>query len=86
VVKFGFSKRCVPFFLPHRHFAFSVCSFFNCNLCFQIPKGRDVEDKDEFVFNEDFSAPLYRIKVMYVHIHFGFDMVIKLELLFCASR
>ncbi|AQK62504.1 Cullin-4 [Zea mays] len=29
----------------------------------KIPKGRDVEDKDEFVFNEDFSAPLYRIKV-----------------------
>nr|ACF79942.1 unknown [Zea mays] len=29
----------------------------------KIPKGRDVEDKDDFVFNEDFSAPLYRIKV-----------------------
>ncbi|KAL5209221.1 hypothetical protein ABZP36_004844 [Zizania latifolia] len=29
----------------------------------KIPKGRDVEDKDEFVFNEEFSAPLYRIKV-----------------------
>ncbi|TVU44716.1 hypothetical protein EJB05_04167 [Eragrostis curvula] len=29
----------------------------------KMPKGRDVEDKDEFVFNEEFSAPLYRIKV-----------------------
>ncbi|CAN6286594.1 unnamed protein product [Urochloa humidicola] len=29
----------------------------------KIPKGRDVEDKDEFVFNDEFSAPLYRIKV-----------------------
>nr|CAB3492963.1 unnamed protein product [Digitaria exilis] len=29
----------------------------------KIPKGRDVDDKDEFVFNEEFSAPLYRIKV-----------------------
>jgi hypothetical protein len=34
-------------------------------LFFQIPKGRDVEDKDEFVFNEEFSAPLYRIKVIF---------------------
>jgi len=67
VVKFVFSKRCDPFFLLH-HFAFSVCSCFNCNLCFQIPKGRDVEDKDEFVFNEEFSAPLYRIKVIFVFI------------------
>ncbi|XBI84630.1 hypothetical protein VPH35_092898 [Triticum aestivum] len=29
----------------------------------KTPKGRDIDDKDEFVFNEDFSAPLYRIKV-----------------------
>lgn len=29
----------------------------------QIPKGRDVDDEDSFVFNEEFSAPLYRIKV-----------------------
>ncbi|XP_078162441.1 cullin4 isoform X1 [Carex rostrata] len=29
----------------------------------KIPKGRDVEDDDSFVFNEEFSAPLYRIKV-----------------------
>ncbi|KAK3145863.1 hypothetical protein QOZ80_3BG0258480 [Eleusine coracana subsp. coracana] len=29
----------------------------------KTPKGRDVEDKDEFVFNDEFSAPLYRIKV-----------------------
>ncbi|CAA7394007.1 unnamed protein product [Spirodela intermedia] len=27
------------------------------------PKGREVEDDDEFVFNEEFSAPLYRIKI-----------------------
>ncbi|XP_078436854.1 cullin4 isoform X2 [Wolffia australiana] len=27
------------------------------------PKGRDVEDDDEFVFNDEFSAPLYRIKI-----------------------
>ncbi|KAH9606913.1 hypothetical protein KSS87_009308 [Heliosperma pusillum] len=27
------------------------------------PKGREVEDGDSFVFNEGFSAPLYRIKV-----------------------
>nr|DAD37573.1 TPA_asm: hypothetical protein HUJ06_008214 [Nelumbo nucifera] len=27
------------------------------------PKGREVEDDDLFVFNEEFSAPLYRIKV-----------------------
>ncbi|KQK12851.1 cullin-4 [Brachypodium distachyon] len=29
----------------------------------KTPKGRDVDDKDEFVFNDEFSAPLYRIKV-----------------------
>lgn len=29
----------------------------------QLPRGRDVEDEDCFVFNEEFSAPLYRIKV-----------------------
>ncbi|KAI4365207.1 hypothetical protein MLD38_021214 [Melastoma candidum] len=29
----------------------------------KIPKGRDVEDKDSFEFNEDFTAPLYRLKV-----------------------
>ncbi|KAH7426376.1 hypothetical protein KP509_11G098900 [Ceratopteris richardii] len=27
------------------------------------PKGRDVEDDDNFCFNADFSAPLFRIKV-----------------------
>lgn len=30
----------------------------------QYPKGRDVEDGDEFEFNDDFAAPLYRIKVV----------------------
>ncbi|XP_010529158.1 PREDICTED: cullin-4 [Tarenaya hassleriana] len=29
----------------------------------KVPKGRDVGDGDEFVFNEGFTAPLYRIKV-----------------------
>ncbi|KAF2305431.1 hypothetical protein GH714_005236 [Hevea brasiliensis] len=29
----------------------------------KLPKGRDVEDDDLFVFNEGFTAPLYRIKV-----------------------
>ncbi|XP_024391521.1 cullin-4 [Physcomitrium patens] len=29
----------------------------------KIPKGREVEDEDTFVFNEDFVAPLFRIKV-----------------------
>jgi len=29
----------------------------------QNPKGRDVEDGDEFEFNDEFAAPLYRIKV-----------------------
>ncbi|XP_015957880.1 cullin-4 [Arachis duranensis] len=29
----------------------------------KIPKGRDVEDDDSFVFNDTFMAPLYRIKV-----------------------
>jgi len=29
----------------------------------QLPKGRDVEEDDSFVFNEGFTAPLYRIKV-----------------------
>ncbi|GAB4840631.1 hypothetical protein Ancab_021398 [Ancistrocladus abbreviatus] len=29
----------------------------------KLPKGREVEDDDIFVFNEGFSAPLYRIKV-----------------------
>lgn len=29
----------------------------------QLPKGRDVEDDDLFVFNDTFTAPLYRIKV-----------------------
>jgi hypothetical protein len=31
----------------------------------QMPKGRDVEDDDTFVFNDTFTAPLYRIKVPY---------------------
>lgn len=29
----------------------------------QMPKGRDVEDDDSFMFNDVFVAPLYRIKV-----------------------
>lgn len=29
----------------------------------KIPKGRDVEDDDTFVFDDQFAAPLYRIKV-----------------------
>ncbi|KAK4347373.1 hypothetical protein RND71_033712 [Anisodus tanguticus] len=29
----------------------------------KIPKGRDVEDEDTFVFNDQFTTPLYRIKV-----------------------
>ncbi|KAJ8549333.1 hypothetical protein K7X08_033040 [Anisodus acutangulus] len=29
----------------------------------KIPKGRDVEDNDTFVFNDQFTTPLYRIKV-----------------------
>ncbi|GER48901.1 cullin [Striga asiatica] len=29
----------------------------------KIPKGRDVEDDDSFMFNNQFTAPLYRIKV-----------------------
>ncbi|CAI0548495.1 unnamed protein product [Linum tenue] len=29
----------------------------------KTPKGRDVEDGDSFMFNETFTAPLYRIKV-----------------------
>ncbi|CAI9782156.1 unnamed protein product [Fraxinus pennsylvanica] len=29
----------------------------------KIPKGRDVEDDDSFEFNDQFTAPLYRIKV-----------------------
>ncbi|KAJ6936659.1 hypothetical protein NC652_011382 [Populus alba x Populus x berolinensis] len=29
----------------------------------KLPKGRDVEDADSFVFNEGFAAPLYRIRV-----------------------
>ncbi|XP_060191854.1 cullin-4-like [Lycium barbarum] len=29
----------------------------------KIPKGRDVEDDDTFVFNDQFTTPLYRIKV-----------------------
>jgi cullin-4 len=29
----------------------------------KMPKGRDVDDDDSFVFNDTFTAPLYRIKV-----------------------
>ncbi|CAK9167857.1 unnamed protein product [Ilex paraguariensis] len=29
----------------------------------KIPKGREVEDNDLFLFNDQFAAPLYRIKV-----------------------
>ncbi|KAE8708845.1 Cullin-4 [Hibiscus syriacus] len=29
----------------------------------KFPKGKDVEDDDSFVFNEGFTAPLYRLKV-----------------------
>ncbi|XP_042064437.1 cullin-4-like [Salvia splendens] len=29
----------------------------------KIPKGKDVDDDDSFVFNDQFTAPLYRIKV-----------------------
>lgn len=49
--------------------ASSICIFnltaLKLYLYFQIPKGRDVDDKDEFVFNDEFSAPLYRIKVIF---------------------
>ncbi|KAG9136482.1 hypothetical protein Leryth_018964 [Lithospermum erythrorhizon] len=31
--------------------------------CGKIPKGRDVEDDDSFEFNDQFTNPLYRIKV-----------------------
>lgn len=34
-----------------------------CFLLMQLPKGREVEDEDTFVFNDDFVAPLFRIKV-----------------------
>ncbi|CDY72564.1 BnaCnng78310D [Brassica napus] len=30
---------------------------------FQAPKGEGLEDGDEFVSNDHFTAPLYRIKV-----------------------
>ena len=39
----------------------NFCDFLN--ICVQSPKGRDVEDDDSFIFNEGFTAPLYRIKV-----------------------
>ncbi|KAF7120130.1 hypothetical protein RHSIM_Rhsim13G0114000 [Rhododendron simsii] len=29
----------------------------------KLPKGREVDDDDSFLFNEEFTAPLYRIKV-----------------------
>ncbi|KAG6423595.1 hypothetical protein SASPL_113996 [Salvia splendens] len=29
----------------------------------KIPKGKDIDDDDSFVFNDQFTAPLYRIKV-----------------------
>lgn len=39
--------------------------FFNSNILqIQVPKGRDVEDDDSFEFDETFTAPLYRIKVL----------------------
>ncbi|KAG5515817.1 hypothetical protein RHGRI_036759 [Rhododendron griersonianum] len=31
--------------------------------CGKLPKGREVDDDDSFLFNEEFTAPLYRIKV-----------------------
>ena len=34
-----------------------------CVNVLQYPKGRDVQDGDEFDFNDTFTAPLYRIKV-----------------------
>jgi hypothetical protein len=34
----------------------------------QNPKGRDVEDEDSFTFNDDFVAPLFRIKVNCWHL------------------
>lgn len=43
--------------------------FLVIKLLLQIPKGRDVEDDDTFVFDDQFTAPLYRIKV--VHIFFS---------------
>lgn len=51
LVKFGFLQSV--FWL--------LFSWICCVL--QLPKGRDVEDDDQFVFNDAFSAPLYRIKV-----------------------
>ena len=42
----------------------------------QLPKGRDVEDDDSFVFNEGFTAPLYRIKVNPV-VHLVAKILIK---------
>ena len=39
------------------------------SLSLQQPKGREVEDDDVFVFNEDFVAPLFRIKVLWFSAH-----------------
>lgn len=44
-------------------FFFLCDNFLKKKKILQLPKGRDVEDDDSFVFNEGFTAPLYRIKV-----------------------
>jgi len=53
----------------------------------KIPKGRGVEDKDEFVFNENFSAPLCRMKVIYVLIMYTYtlDLIWSLGLNCCCA-
>lgn len=75
-------QKVWSYFFPH-HFSISARTF-SCNLCFQIPKGKDIEDKDEFVFNDEFSAPLYRIKVISVFF-FTLDLLWSLDLNFCCA-
>lgn len=57
----GLIKFCI--LLGLHFFPFVITFFFFKKKILQLPKGRDVEDDDSFVFNEGFTAPLYRIKV-----------------------
>lgn len=53
---------CFFFCKLSRKFGFSL-SLSQEYCLVQLPKGREVDDDDSFLFNEEFTAPLYRIKV-----------------------
>lgn len=77
----GLIKFCI--LLGLHFFPFVITFFFFKKKILQLPKGRDVEDDDSFVFNEGFTAPLYRIKVWASVMQQYCDTLSTLDCLIC---